>query len=60
MKIEINNLSDNEVQELNQIFNTWKNIKSTSNFSRWQSFFVNVDMENKKNIEETEIKISDE
>ena len=60
MKIEINNLSNEDVKELNEIFNSWKKIKSTSNISRWQSFFVNVDIENKKNIEETEIKISDE
>lgn len=57
MKIEINNLSVDDVKELNDIFNSWKNIKSSSNFSRWQSFFVNVDTNKERNVEKTEIKI---
>lgn len=57
MKIEINNLSVDGVKELNDIFNSWKNIKSSSNFSRWQSFFVNVDTNKERNVEKTEIKI---
>ena len=60
MKIEINNLSVDDVKELNDMFNSWKNIKSSSNFSRWQSFFVNVDTNKERNVEKTEIKISDE
>lgn len=57
MKIEINNLSVDDVKELNDMFNSWKNIKSSSNFSRWQSFFVNVDTNKERNVEKTEIKI---
>lgn len=60
MKIEINNLSNEDVKELNEIFNSWKKIKSTSNISRWQSFFVNVDIDNQLKEKNTQIKISDE
>ena len=60
MKIEINNLSVDDVKELNDMFNSWKNIKSSSDFSRWHSFFVNVDTNKERNVEKTEIKISDE
>lgn len=56
MKIEINNLSNEDVNELNNIFDSWKKIKTTSEFSRWCSIFVNVN----KEIKNTELKIINE
>jgi hypothetical protein len=58
MKIEITNLSNEEIVELTAIFDLWKKTKLTSEFNRWFSFFVNV--EEKTDIKKSELNIIDD